>query len=131
MEISPNINEPPTEERIGGIERRRSPRYDCAGYVKAWLSDHKSPIHGEILNISQTGCFISTKAQLHLEHLATVDLHFTILNDHYRTTARVIDVRQGKGAGLEFIFPDSQPAEWLTDLLERLSAAAVAPAKRA
>jgi hypothetical protein len=131
METSPSISEPPTEECAGGIERRRSRRYDCAGYVKAWVSDHKSPIHGEILNISLTGCFISTKARLHVEHLATVDLHFTILDGHYRTTARVIDVRQGKGAGLEFIFPDSHPAEWLKDLLEMLSAAAEAPPERA
>jgi hypothetical protein len=95
------------------------------------VSDHKTPIHGEILNISLTGCFISTKARFYLAQFTTVDLHFTIFNDHYRTTARIIDVRQGKGAGLEFIFPDSHPAEWLKDLLERLSAAAVPPPKPA
>ena len=129
METSPSNSEPQTEKRAGGIERRRSRRYDCEGYVKAWVSDHESPIYGEILNISQTGCFISTKAQLNLAHFATVDIHFTIHNDHYRTIARIIDVRQGKGAGLEFIFPDSQPAEWLKNLLERLRATADTPKK--
>jgi hypothetical protein len=66
-----------------------------------------------------------------LAQFATVDIHFTIHNDHYRTIARVIDVRQGKGAGLEFIFPDSQPAEWLKNLLAKLSAAAETPSKPA
>jgi hypothetical protein len=52
METLPSNSEPQTEKRAGGVERRRSRRYDCEGYVKAWVSDRESPIYGEILNIS-------------------------------------------------------------------------------
>jgi hypothetical protein len=91
----------------------------------------ESLFRGEIRDISLTGCFIRTKARLSLVHRSIVDLRFTITNSHYRVAARVIDVRPGKGAGLEFIFPDSQPAEWLKNLLARLGAAAAPPPKPA
>jgi hypothetical protein len=124
MEATQSISETQTGERAGGKERRRSRRYDCEGFAESWVLHPESLFRGVIRDISETGCYVSTKARLNLAHFAAVDLRFTLMNGHYRTAARVIDVRPGKGVGLEFIFPDSQPPEWLKNLLERLSAAA-------
>jgi hypothetical protein len=127
METSQDISETSKGEGAGVKERRRSRRHDCEGYVEAWVSHPDSLFRGEIQDISLTGCFIRTKARLNLAHFAAVDLHFTLENSHFRAATRVIDVRPGKGVGLEFIFAESQPPEWITSLLKILGALAEAP----
>ncbi|MGA3159652.1 MAG: PilZ domain-containing protein [Terracidiphilus sp.] len=129
MEASQSISEPQTGDRTEGKERRRSRRHNCEGFAEAWVLNPESLFRGEIRDISQSGCFIRSKARLSLVRHTIVDLRFTIMNGHYRAATRVINIRPGKGVGLEFIFPDSQPAEWLKNLLEKLSAAAVPPPK--
>jgi hypothetical protein len=131
MEASQIISEPQTGEDGAGKERRRSHRHDCKGFAEAWVLDPESLFRGEIRDISQSGCFIGTKARLSLVRHSIVDLRFTIMNGYYRAAARVLNVRPGKGVGLEFIFPDSQPAEWLKNLLEKLIDAAAPPPKPA
>jgi hypothetical protein len=131
METSQDISETPKAEGAGGKERRRSCRHDCEGLAEAWVSNPESLFRGEIRDISLTGCYIRTKARLNLARFAAVDLRFTLKGQRYRALARAMDVRQGRGVGLEFIFPDTQPPEWLKNLLRALSEAAAPPLKRA
>ncbi len=127
METVQDLSETPKGELIGGKERRLSRRHDCEGFAEAWVKKPGSMFRGEIRDISQTGCYIRTKARLNLARFATVDLRFTLKGQRYCAAARAMDVRQGKGVGLEFIFPESQPPEWLKNLLEALSASVAAP----
>ena len=74
---------------------------------------------GEICSISKTGCYVMTKARLKLEQFTEVDLLFTLKKRKYRTLARVISVRPGKGVGLEFVFYDPHGGDLLNeDLVE-------------
>jgi len=131
MEATSIINEKPNEESVGGKERRRSYRHDGVGFAECWVSDPESLFRGEIRDISLTGCFIRTAARLNLRHSTEVDLRFTLKNSHFRMAARVMDIRPGKGVGMEFIFPGSQPPEWLKNLIKELSLAPVPPPKKA
>jgi hypothetical protein len=130
METTSIISETPKEECVGGKERRRSYRHDCVGFAECWVSDPESLFRGEIRDISLTGCYIRTSARLNLRHSTAVDLRFTLKNSHFRVAARAMDVRPGKGVGLEFIFPGSQPPDWLKNLIKELSLAATPPEKR-
>ena len=130
MEASSIISETPKEESIGGKERRRSRRHDCEGFAEAWVKNPESLFRGEIRDISLTGCFIRTKALLKLTRFAAVDLRFTLRNSQYHASARAMDVRPGKGVGLEFIFPDMQAPQWLQHMLDMLSDAAAQPSKK-
>jgi hypothetical protein len=131
MKASPSISETQTGDSAGGKERRLSRRHDCEGIAEAWVKNPESLFRCEVRDISQTGCFIKTKERLSLVPHSTVDLLFTIRNGHYRASARVIDVRPGKGVGIEFTFPDSQPPKWLKNLLEGLMPASAKPPKQA
>jgi hypothetical protein len=79
---------------------------------------------GKILDISQTGCYLETKAQLKLERFTDVEMLFKVNNSHYRTSACVMALRPGRGLGLEFRPADSQARKLLEELLQKLSAAA-------
>jgi hypothetical protein len=127
METSQDISDTPKVEEAGGKERRLSRRHECEGFAEGWVSKPGSLFRGEIRDISLTGCFIATKARLNLARYAAVDLRFRLKGQQYRSMARAMDVRQGRGVGLEFLFPNSQPPEWLKNLLQAFSEAAAPP----
>jgi hypothetical protein len=52
-----------------------------------------------------------TNARMRLKRLTEVDLLFVLNNRKYRTLARVMKVRAGKGVGLEFLFFDQAAEE--------------------
>jgi hypothetical protein len=131
METSQDISATPKGEGAGGKERRLNRRHDCEGFAEGWVSHPESLFRGEIRDISLSGCYIRTKARLNMARFAAVDLRFTLKGQRYRAAARAMDVRQGRGVGLEFTFPDSQPPEWLKHLLNAFIETAAPPAKRA
>jgi len=120
---TPVTGETPAGENAEGKERRRGRRYPCEGFAE--LTHSGFILRGEIRDISQSGCFIQTKARIRLECLAEVDLRFTVSDNRYRTLARVADVRPGKGVALKFLLDEARPEEWLQALVESLSAAPV------
>ncbi len=105
-----------------GKERRRHRRYACNGFAEGVSS--KCLFRGEIQDFNEFGCFVMTKAHLHVERLVEVDLRFKINNRHYHTAARVMNVRPGKGVGLEFSHTNRRTEELLRVLNETLNAAA-------
>jgi hypothetical protein len=94
MEASPSIIEPQTGDSTRGKERRRSRRHDCEGFAEACVKNPDSLFRGEIRDISQTGCFIRTKARLNLARFAALDLRFMLNGQRYRVAARAMDVRK-------------------------------------
>jgi hypothetical protein len=83
-------------------ERRRSRRFPCNGFAEVILFQAGMLFRGEIRDISQTGCFVATKARVHMDSCGKVELRFTLNNNRFHTFARVANVRQGTGVGLEF-----------------------------
>jgi hypothetical protein len=111
-------------ERAGGKERRRSRRLGCAMFAEAVVAHQGSLFRGEIRDISQNGCYIATNARLKLELLTNVDIRFMVNNCYYHASARVMNIRPGKGVGLEFYSVDAQAEERFQKLLQALSLAA-------
>lgn len=105
-------------ESFGGKERRLSRRLDCEGFAEAFAIDAGYLFRGEIRDISQTGCYIMTKAALKLERLTEVDLEFMLKRRNYHARARVMVVRLGKGVGLKFVFNNSRAEESIKDLVQ-------------
>jgi hypothetical protein len=91
-------------------------------FAEVVAADQGTLFRGKILDISQTGCYIETRARLKLERLTDVEMLFRVNNRHFRTTARVMDIRPGRGLGVEFRPVDSQARELLQELLQKLSA---------
>jgi PilZ domain len=90
-------------------------------FAEVVAADQGTLFRGKILDISQTGCYIETRARLKLERLTDVEMLFRVNNCHFRTSARVMDIRPGKGLGVEFRPVDSQARELLQKLLQTLS----------
>lgn len=111
-------------EDPGGKERRRSRRFACEGFAEVFAIDTGYLFRGEIRDISQSGCYIMTNGRLKLERLTEVDVLFMLNKRNYRTYARVMVVRPGKGVGLEFLFGDLRAEESFRKLLHVLVAEA-------
>ncbi len=114
------VSESAKEQSSGGKERRRSRRFGCEGFAEGFAVESGTVFRGDIDSISQTGCYVRTRARLNLKTHAEVDLHFMLKNRKYRTLARVISVRPGKGVGLEFLFYDPEGGELLKEDLMTL-----------
>jgi hypothetical protein len=111
-------------EDPGGKERRRSRRFVCEGFAEVFAIDTGYLFRGEIRDISQSGCYIGTNVRLKLERFTEVDVLFMLNKRNYRTYARVMVVRPGKGVGLEFLFGDLPAEESFRKLLQVLVAEA-------
>lgn len=113
--------EPPPIRSTGtkdaaGKERRLHRRYVCYGFAEGIVLHPKSLFRGTIRDLSETGCFVETRGRLRVERLAWIELRFRINGNHYRTSARVMNIRPGKGLGLEFSFTDKESKEWFRAL---------------
>ena len=108
MDAEGSIAEAIALETAKGIERRRSRRYPCTGQAEGLFHQPDVLFRGEVRDMSLTGCLIQTRALLHVQPYAEVELRFQVNNNHYRTVARVIEIRRGIGVGLEFMHEDTQ-----------------------
>src|ERR1700683_2209500 len=97
------MGEVTTGESASGSERRLSPRFACEGFAEVFALETGFLFRGYMRDISQTGCFILSKAHSKLKRLAEVDVVFRLKGREYHNVARVMDVRAGKGVGLEFL----------------------------
>ena len=115
------IGETANEKRPEGRERRQSRRFSCGGFAEVFSNETGNLFRGEIRDISQTGCYIMTRVRLKLERLAEVDVVFVLNKRRFQTLARVMDVRPGKGLGLEFVLSEPGTEESIKDLLQVLA----------
>jgi hypothetical protein len=87
MEPPKVISETTAGQAPGGKDRRRCRRYTCEGFAEAVVIHPESLLPGEVRDISETGCYLATKAHLHLERLDGVDLRFGQHQTSFRTFA--------------------------------------------
>lgn len=110
-------------ETSDAVERRRSRRIPCKGSAEGLSLQPNFMFRGEILDISLTGCFVSTKARLPLSAGTEVELRFRVEGRNFRLYAHVSHFRAGQGAGLEFFFEDEKSKDSHRALIATLEAA--------
>ena len=86
-----------------GRDRRRYERFEFDGFAEV-ISFHPEVLfRGAVKDISLTGCYVETRARLNLKRFAEIELRFSANGQQLSALARVMDVRPGKGIGVEFI----------------------------
>jgi|SRR5579871_6661908 len=108
--------------RETGSERRRHERFACDGFAEGVAFRPELLFRGEIKDVSRTGCFVATRAHLALKRFAEIELRFSASGRQLSTRARVMDVRPGKGVGVEFVSGDARMHERFRELIEHLQA---------
>lgn len=115
------------EEAAAASERRRNARFACDGRAEVVVFRPDSLFRREVKDISLTGCYIATRARLNLKRFAEIEVRFSANGQHISSLARVMEVRPGKGVGIEFLPGDPRRDQQFHELLERLRAAADTP----
>lgn len=106
-----------------GADRRKQPRFDCEGSAELVTPDSGHLYHGEVKDLSLTGCYIDTgQIRLDLDRRADVEICLRVNGDPLSTRARVIMVRPDSGVALEFLATDPEMRAALLDLIQKLSA---------
>lgn len=103
-----------------GAERRQHRRYVCEGTVEIVVFQPELLFRGEVKDISLTGCYVSTRARLNLKRFAQIELRFSANGQQLSSLARVMDVRPGRGLGIEFLPGDPRMNRRFRDLIEQL-----------
>jgi hypothetical protein len=119
------------EEAAPANERRRHTRFACDGHAEVVVFRPDLLFRGEVKDISLTGCYIATRARLNLKRFAEIELRFSANGQHLSSLARVMEVRPGKGVGIEFVPGDPRMDQQFHELLERLSAGAASESAEA
>jgi hypothetical protein len=83
-------------------ERRQHKRYAVDAMAEVLVLDGTVLFRGRVLDISVAGCYIETKARLHLASGTPVEMAFRAKDVVFRLEATCRSVRPGKGAGFRF-----------------------------
>ena len=110
------------EETANDRERRRHERFTCDGFAEVVSFRPELLFRGEVKDISLTGCYIATRARLNLKRFARIELRFSANGQQMSSLARVMDVRPGKGIGVEFLPGDPRMSKRFQEMLEELKA---------
>jgi PilZ domain len=105
-----------------GRDRRRHERFEFDGSAEVISFHPESLFRGAVRDISLTGCYVETRARLNLKRFAEVELRFSANGHQLTALARVMDVRPGKGIGVEFVPGDPRMNKRFRDLIEELKA---------
>jgi hypothetical protein len=111
-----------TEETANGSERRRHERFVCDGFAEIVSFRPEVLFRGEVKDISLTGCYVATRARVNLKRFTRIELRFSANGQQMSSLARVMDVRPGKGIGVEFLPGDPRMSRRFQDVLEELKA---------
>lgn len=103
-----------------GTERRRHSRFPCEGFAEVIAFRWNVLFRGKIRDISQSGCYIETRARLNLPRFAEVEVRFTACGHKQAALARVMVVRPGMGAGFEFLPADPRLDKNFQNMIDRL-----------
>lgn len=118
-----------SEEAVSGRERRRHERFACDGFAEVVAFRPEVLFRGEVKDVSMTGCYVATRARLNLKRFTEIELRFSANGHRLSSLARVMDVRPGKGIGVEFLPGDPRMNKRFRDFLEQLKANATEQAK--
>jgi hypothetical protein len=102
-------------------DRRIAIRHDCDGFAEVAVPSTGMLFRGEIVNLSEFGCYIKTRAHLELRRSAKVELRFTVRGDQFSIIARAAIANSSEGARFEFTSIESQTHKNLLRLIANLS----------
>jgi hypothetical protein len=101
-------------------ERRRSPRFNCGGYVEInWLPSNGIYVPGQVRDLSLNGCCIDTKTPIDAGMRA--EIFVRVKANSFRAVGEVRVIRDGSGAGIEFVRLSAGGKELLEDLVGELA----------
>jgi hypothetical protein len=103
-----------------GSEKRLHPRYRCDGYAEVFLPQGGLLFRGQILNLSQTGCYIET-ALLNLERGTQVEVYFVTNQLQFRVLGTIAALRKKRGAGIAFLNVNPRRALQIAMLIDELA----------
>ena len=106
----------PNEEQ----DRRRHTRYPCDAMAEVLVYRTRSLFRGRVRDLSESGCFVETRARLKLHSMALVELSIHICGLELRTLACARSIQPGRGAGFEFVARDPRLPEPLQALLNKV-----------
>ena len=101
-------------------ERRIAKRHACDGFAEVVVPTSGFLFRGEIADLSETGCYVKTRARLSLRRSSEAELRFTVNGDNFSVLARSVVVRTGIGVGFEFSVIEPQMHRKLLELIEEL-----------
>jgi len=110
------------QNETAGREQRRHKRFPCDGFAEVVAFRSKVLFRGRLRDISQSGCFVETRAHLNLPRLAEVEVRFGSCGLKFKVLARVMDVRPGKGAGFTFLSELPRLDQTFHNMIEHLHA---------
>ncbi len=116
---------------VEGRERRRQPRFSCAGVAEVVALDSGLVYRGELKDLSLTGCYILNREQAALPGHADVELSLSVNGDPLNAPARVVVVRPDSGAAYEFLPVDPEMRAALLLLIQKLTVALEDPREAA
>jgi hypothetical protein len=105
-----------------GKDRRRHERFTFDGFAEVVSFHPELLFRGAVRDISLTGCYVETRARLNLKRFAEVEVRFSANGHQLSSLARVMDIRPGKGIGVEFLPGDSMMSKRFRDLIGELKA---------
>ncbi|MGA7293918.1 MAG: PilZ domain-containing protein [Terriglobales bacterium] len=101
-------------------ERRRSPRFNCGGYVEInWLPSDGIYIPGKVRDLSREGCCIDTNVPIDPSMRAEIVVR--VKTNSFRALGEVREVRGGSAAGIEFVRLSAGGKGLLEDLVGELA----------
>ena len=110
-----------------GRERRQHERFVFDGRAEVVAFQPELLFRGEVKDISLTGCYVATRARLNLKRFTEIELRFSANGQQLSSPARVMDVRPGRGIGVEFLPGDPRMNKRFRDLIEQLRVQTMMP----
>jgi len=108
------------EKDRGGKERRRTPRFNCGGYVQLnWLPSNGIYVPGKVRDLSLRGCCIDTEALIDSGMRAEIVVR--VKTDSFRAVGEVKGIRGASGVGMEFVRLSAGGKVLLEDLVRELA----------
>lgn len=80
----------------------------------------RSLFRGRVRDLSESGCFVETRARLKIHSMALVELSIHICGVELRTLACARSIQPGRGAGFEFVARDPRLPGSLEALLDKI-----------
>jgi c-di-GMP-binding flagellar brake protein YcgR len=101
-------------------ERRRNPRFECAGAVDVQLTAGEIPCYARIANLSAEGCLVVFKEAQRLSQDAIVELTFRIDGLRFRVLGQVRTIRSDRQIGFQFPLLSDRVRGCIEDLISQL-----------
>jgi hypothetical protein len=98
-------------------DRRRSVRIVCTGFAEGISTGPSQLFRGEIWNISDSGCFISTRAAVAPATGTVIELRFKFGGAAYTALARVVEALPSSGIRIRFVAIEPRFSEHMRRIL--------------